>query len=84
MTVVLALEGRNIVHRYGEVSVLNGVSIALVPGSIHAVLGENGAGKSTLLKVLAGVEPLQGGVVCEPCASTASRWFSSTLRCNHR
>ena len=34
--------------------VLNDVSIALVPGRIHALLGENGAGKSTLINLLSG------------------------------
>jgi general nucleoside transport system ATP-binding protein len=58
-----ALEGRELAHRYGEIAVLHGVSLALMPGRIHAVLGENGAGKSSLLKVLAGVEPLQQGTI---------------------
>src|ERR687895_259335 len=34
--------------------VLRDVSISLVPGRIHALLGENGAGKSTLINLLSG------------------------------
>jgi ribose transport system ATP-binding protein len=45
----------NATKRYGGVVALNGASIALRRGRIHAVLGENGAGKSTLIKIMAGV-----------------------------
>jgi ribose transport system ATP-binding protein len=39
---------------FGPTRVLSDVSLAVRPGSVHAVLGENGAGKSTLMKILAG------------------------------
>jgi ribose transport system ATP-binding protein len=46
---------------FGGTRVLEDVTLALAPGSVHAILGENGAGKSTLMKILAGVErPDQG------------------------
>ncbi|MBP3428677.1 MAG: sugar ABC transporter ATP-binding protein [Clostridia bacterium] len=49
------LEMRDITKRYGENTVLSGVSLKIRPGEIHALLGENGAGKSTLMNVLFGM-----------------------------
>ena len=43
--------------------VLRDVSIALLPGRVHALLGENGAGKSTLINLLSGALPADGGSV---------------------
>ncbi len=50
--------------RFGGVTALDDVSIALAAGAFHALLGENGAGKSTLVKCLIGFyQPDAGEIV---------------------
>ena len=48
---------------YGSVQVLHGVSLQVLPGEVHGLLGENGAGKSTLLNILSGVISKDAGTV---------------------
>lgn len=57
----LTLSG--ITKSFGALQVLHGVSLTVLPGEVHGLLGENGAGKSTLLNILCGVLSKDGGTV---------------------
>lgn len=58
---VLRLE--DIVKTFPGVRALDGVSLSIMPGEVHALMGENGAGKSTLMKVLGGIhQPNEGKI----------------------
>lgn len=58
------LEVRNLEVVYDDVMlVLRGVSLAVPPGSIVALLGANGAGKTTLLRALSGLLDVHDGEI---------------------
>jgi simple sugar transport system ATP-binding protein len=57
------LQMTGISKEFPAVRALSEVDFRLLPGEIHALLGENGAGKSTLIKVLTGVYSLDAGTV---------------------
>jgi ABC-type sugar transport system ATPase subunit len=48
------LEVRSVGKRFAGVTALEGVTLNVTRGEIHAIMGENGAGKSTLIKILTG------------------------------
>lgn len=57
------VELRDIAKSFGSTQALQGVTLTLFPGEVHALVGENGAGKSTLVKILAGIHRPDAGVV---------------------
>ena len=54
---------RGIEKRFPGVHALRDVRFELMPGEVHALMGENGAGKSTLMKILSGIYPKDEGEV---------------------
>jgi ABC-type sugar transport system ATPase subunit len=52
-----------ITKRFPGVLALDGASLEIRRGEVHALLGENGAGKSTLIKLLSGVHQPDGGSI---------------------
>ena len=57
------LEMRNITKEFPGVKALDGVSLTVRPGTVHALMGENGAGKSTLMKCLFGIYSKDSGTI---------------------
>ena len=57
------LEMRGITKEFPGVKALDGVSLTVRAGTVHALMGENGAGKSTLMKCLFGIYSKDSGTI---------------------
>jgi general nucleoside transport system ATP-binding protein len=64
MAGAFGIEAVSMTKRFGAFVALNDVSLKVLPGTFHALLGENGAGKSTLVKCIMGYyRPDEGQVI---------------------
>jgi ABC-2 type transport system ATP-binding protein len=60
------LEARNLVKKYGDLTAVNDVNLAIQEGEIFGLLGPNGAGKTTLLSMVTGLlEPTSGRITVQ-------------------
>ena len=57
------LAASDITKSFGAETILDGVSLAVLPGARIGVVGPNGSGKTTLLRLLAGLEEPDSGSV---------------------
>ncbi len=63
------LSTRGLTKRFPGVVAVNGVDLDIMPGEVHALLGENGAGKTTLISMLYGLlQPDEGQILVEGSA----------------
>ena len=70
----LLLTATAVTRRFGGLTAVNGVSLELRRGQVHAVIGTNGAGKSTLINILSGeLAPTSGQVMLDGRDITAWR-----------
>ncbi|CAM4165144.1 ABC transporter ATP-binding protein [Kerstersia similis] len=58
---ILALQ--QVSKHFGGLAAVDGVSLQVRPGDIHALIGPNGAGKSTLFNLITGVNPVTQGSI---------------------
>lgn len=69
---------QQIAYRYGEVSVVEDISIALAPGRFYGLIGPNGCGKTTLLDLLIRHrDPSKGSIAFQ--AKPLARWSKKNL-----
>lgn len=54
---------RNLSVSLGGNSILSGIDLDVMPGTIHALIGPNGAGKTTLMRSITGGMPHQGSII---------------------
>jgi branched-chain amino acid transport system ATP-binding protein len=68
-----ALTVRNLVCGYGDLRVLNGISLELPAGTIEVALGRNGVGKTTLLHTISGILAARSGEILLDGADVSSQ-----------
>ena len=57
----VAIEIDNVVKKYGDNTVINGLSLDINPGEFFTLLGPSGCGKTTLLRMIIGFNSIEGG-----------------------
>ena len=63
MSVKALLEVTNVTKFFGGFQALDGISFAIQPGEVMALVGPNGSGKTTCINLISGVYPLSAGTI---------------------
>jgi ABC-type branched-subunit amino acid transport system ATPase component len=58
-----ALQANNVTKRFGGIVAVDAISLELVRGEVHGLIGPNGSGKTTLMNLLSGYYPLTQGAI---------------------
>ncbi|MBI3516853.1 MAG: ABC transporter ATP-binding protein [Proteobacteria bacterium] len=75
------LELAGLTKRFGGVTAVDGLDVAIEAGRIHSIIGPNGAGKTTILNLITGVErPDRGQVLLDGADVTGLRSFERARR----
>jgi ABC-type sugar transport system ATPase subunit len=74
------LQSEGVHKRFGGVHALRGASLHVMPGEVHALVGENGSGKSTMLKILSGQLSPDAGTIRFDGVETAFKNPTEALR----
>jgi branched-chain amino acid transport system ATP-binding protein len=87
----LLLELRGVGKRFGGLQAVSGLSMTVLPRTIHGLIGPNGAGKSTVFNLITGVMPVSAGEIdfkgrpisglrpSEICRRGIARTFQATM-----
>jgi len=59
----VAIQIDQVIKRYGNHTVINGLSLDIKPGEFFTLLGPSGCGKTTLLRMIIGFNSIEGGVI---------------------
>ena len=59
----VAIQIDNVIKRYGDHTVINGLSLDIRPGEFFTLLGPSGCGKTTLLRMIIGFNTIEGGKI---------------------
>lgn len=60
-----AIAVNDLAFKYGKLKVIDGMTMAIEPGTSYGLLGPNGAGKTTLIRLMVGLlQPAGGSVLC--------------------
>jgi len=53
----------NAVKKYGDLTIIPGLSVEIIDGEFFTLLGPSGCGKTTLLRMIAGFNSIEGGLI---------------------